>query len=573
MTVSRRGFLLGTAQTMAQAIAMGTAANLIPNPSVLAAPSDSRIDVLLDEAVGTISPDLYGYLLENLGTVIYDGIWVGERSKIPNIGGIRKSVIDRLRDIKASVIRWPGGNFADYYDWEDGIGPRARRPRRTNQWTNEMPANAPDGPQRYDPNWFGTPELLQLCRLTGGRAFLSANVRSLTPQSFFRWVEYCNSPPETTTLADARKGDGSRDPHGVRYWSIGNEVWAAGGSLTGAEYAFLYKRFVANVPRYGVDLSLVAAGPPPGWDMQWLHEFLDNCMNTVLPTPIHAVSLHYYATLPLNYMRHGETALDLVARDPIGTVPLDAVQFATKEWYQTLYASIRLNSLIDSYWETIGAHDFRRKIKIAVDEWGAIYKRTPTQNPLNLTGRGVTMRDALAASLTLDILNARSSILTVANYTGLVNQEGGILLADGDKFCTTPVFHVFKMFAGHQGGRALRTLFDVAAISTDETKQPEAVAHLSGSASIRDNQLTLTVTNPHATRSHDARISIRGGQATTASVSTLVHSDLHAQNSFENPDNVAPTVAQLRVNGSSFNYSFPAASVTSFTMSLNAAGS
>lgn len=77
--------------------------------------------MLLDEQVGTISPDLYGYLLENLGTVIYDGVWVGESSKIPNIGGIRKELIDRLRDIKASVIRWPGGNFADYYDWKDGV--------------------------------------------------------------------------------------------------------------------------------------------------------------------------------------------------------------------------------------------------------------------------------------------------------------------------------------------------------------------------------------------------------------------------------------------------------------------
>src|SRR5689334_504878 len=79
----------------------------------------SSIDVLLQESLGTISPDLYGYLLENLGTAIYDGVWVGEQSRIANIRGIRKDLIDRLCDIKASIIRWPGGNFADYYDWQD----------------------------------------------------------------------------------------------------------------------------------------------------------------------------------------------------------------------------------------------------------------------------------------------------------------------------------------------------------------------------------------------------------------------------------------------------------------------
>src|SRR5262245_4823304 len=88
---------------------------------------DARIDVLLDEVIGTINPDIYGHFAEHLGGVVYDGIWVGENSKVPNTGGIRNALVEALRRIKAPVIRWPGGCFADSYDWRDGIGPRAQR--------------------------------------------------------------------------------------------------------------------------------------------------------------------------------------------------------------------------------------------------------------------------------------------------------------------------------------------------------------------------------------------------------------------------------------------------------------
>src|SRR5580704_4321568 len=95
---------------------------------------DSRIEVLTGERLGTISPNLYGHFAENLSGVIYDGIWVGPNSKVPNVDGIRKELIDEMRKIKAPVVRFPGGCFADSYDWRDGIGPTDKRPRRTNFW-------------------------------------------------------------------------------------------------------------------------------------------------------------------------------------------------------------------------------------------------------------------------------------------------------------------------------------------------------------------------------------------------------------------------------------------------------
>lgn len=139
-------------------------------PAATAAP-DSRIEVLIGEPIGTIAPEIYGHFVEHLGGVVYDGIWVGEGSKIANTGGIRQTLIDAMKRIKPSVARWPGGCFADSYNWRDGVGPRASRPRRPNFWIDapEWPKGATDGPWKYDTNHFGTDEYLRFCRLIGAQ--------------------------------------------------------------------------------------------------------------------------------------------------------------------------------------------------------------------------------------------------------------------------------------------------------------------------------------------------------------------------------------------------------------------
>ena len=120
---------------------------MAPFAAASPASADSRIEVLLGESLGTISPNIYGHFAENLGGVIYDGIWVGENSKVPNVNGIRKELIDEMRKIKAPVVRYPGGCFADSYNWRDGIGPAEKRPRRTNFWEQAESATEPGQPQ------------------------------------------------------------------------------------------------------------------------------------------------------------------------------------------------------------------------------------------------------------------------------------------------------------------------------------------------------------------------------------------------------------------------------------------
>jgi len=153
--------------------------------------------------------------MEHLGGVIYDGLWVGADSK-----GFRREVVEHMKKIKAPVVRYPGGCFADSYDWRDGIGPSDKRPRRTNFWnaadTDKSPAN-----HRFEPNVFGTNEFAHFCKLVGAEPYLAANLRSLPAIEFQHWVEYCNSPEGSTTYADVRAAAGHSAPFNVLYWGVG----------------------------------------------------------------------------------------------------------------------------------------------------------------------------------------------------------------------------------------------------------------------------------------------------------------------------------------------------------------
>jgi len=238
--------------------------------------ADSRIEVLFDEPLGTISPNVYGHFVENLSGVLYDGIWVGEKSPVPNIDGLRKTLIEHMRKIKATVIRFPGGCFADSYDWRDGIGPAEKRPRRTNFWALGESEKAPAS-HRYDPNAVGTNEFVHLCRLIGAEPYLAANVRSLPASAFQQWVEYCNSPAGSTTLADARAAAGFAEPFRVKYWGVGNESWGCGGEFTPQEYAVEFRRYSTWLPTYGDNLNLIASGPNTD-DWNWTREFLQEVL-------------------------------------------------------------------------------------------------------------------------------------------------------------------------------------------------------------------------------------------------------------------------------------------------------
>lgn len=154
-----------------------------------------------DRAVGTISRDVYGQFSEHLGRGVYEGVWVGEDSPIPNTRGIRRDVVAALRKIRVPVLRWPGGCFADEYHWRDGVGPREARPTMINtHWGGVVENNA-----------FGTHEFFDFCEQVGCEAYLAGNLGSGSPQEMMEWVEYITSPAHST-LADVRRRHGRDQP-------------------------------------------------------------------------------------------------------------------------------------------------------------------------------------------------------------------------------------------------------------------------------------------------------------------------------------------------------------------------
>src|SRR5262245_35684349 len=187
------------------AAAAGLGALVRSRPAFAAA--DAEIVLSPAQPGPTISPHLYGHFIEHLGGVIYDGIWVGRESKIPNVGGIRKRFVDDMKRIGAPNLRWPGGCFADGYHWRDGIGAAARRPRTYNFWEPRMPP----GKHATETNQFGVHEFIRLCRLIGAEPYLAANVGSGAPREFHDWVSYCNAPAGTESLADERAANGDKE--------------------------------------------------------------------------------------------------------------------------------------------------------------------------------------------------------------------------------------------------------------------------------------------------------------------------------------------------------------------------
>ncbi len=361
----------------------------------LARAAEARIEIIPAEPIGTIAPEIYGHFVEHLGGVVYDGIWVGEGSRIPNVGGIRKEIVERLRQIHASVVRWPGGCFADQYDWRDGTGPRASRPRRTNFWVDvrEWPASAGNGPQRFEPNQFGTVEFARFCRLAGAQPYVAANVRSLSPQDFWRWVEYCNAPAGSTTTADQRASDGEREPLDVRFWGVGNESWGCGGNFTAEEYAAAFRRYTAWLPWAG-KLSLIGAGPNSG-ELDWTRRFFAAADGRGRQH-LWGWALHHYSW----NVSGGRTT---GWREGKG----DALQFDPEQHYEILAEADKMESLVTEHWNAMEETDPQHRVKLVVDEWGAWHKPGTEPFPEALLGQQNTMRDALLAGRAAGQLHAQ----------------------------------------------------------------------------------------------------------------------------------------------------------------------
>lgn len=491
------------------------------------------VKVLLDEPIGTIRPSVYGQFTEHIGGVIYDGIWVGRDSKIANTDGIRQSIINHVKAIGPVVVRWPGGCFADGYHWRDGIGPPSRRPRRFGRWREET-----------ETNQFGTHEFLRFCELCGVEPYLAGNVGTGTPEEFQQWVEYCNAPAGSTSLADERAANGHPAPYGVKYWGVGNESWGCGGKFIPEDYCREYRRFTEWLPKYRVPLFLIAAGPNSN-DLDWTRRFFARWADGAR-APIEGWAPHYYC---------GTTG--------------HAIKFSVDQWYEQLHKANRMEPLIRDQWAAMAAVDPRHAIKLIVDEWGSWHPPGTEINPRHLFEQMGTLRDALVAAISLDTFNRHADKVHMANVAQLVNNLHSLFLADGDKFVATPTYHVYTMYRPHQDARAVRMEADVPEVAFRAEGGERRIVRVAGSASRRDpDRVTVTLAHLHASEPAEVLLELRGGRAAEVRQTILTHQELNAHNTFERPGNVVPRSSVLETRGTELRCTLPPASVSAFEIRL-----
>ncbi|MCU1263524.1 MAG: Alpha-N-arabinofuranosidase, partial [Bryobacterales bacterium] len=378
--------------------------------------ADAEIELSPGRTATEIARDIYGHFIEHLGGVIYDGIWVGKDSKIPNQDGIRRQFIDDMRGLGVPNLRWPGGCFADTYHWRDGVGPAARRPRTATYWGS----NLPPALHGAEPNWLGTHEFMELCRATGAAPYLAANLASGSPQEFHDWLSYCNAPAGTVTLADERVANGAREPFNVRYWGIGNEVWGCGGMLNPKEYASFYKLFTSQIPPYGKPY-LVACGPrghSAGGDVNWTSGLLEALQNERRPVPMSGLSLHFYTDFRGARMSSAEST--------------------PEEWYAVIKEGSLLEEVILDNWAVMGKFDPSRRVKLIIDEWGVWYAHSPEIAPGFNLAQTVTLRDAVVTAMHFDIFNRHADKVAMANVAQTINCLHSLFMAHEDKYVRTP---------------------------------------------------------------------------------------------------------------------------------------
>ena len=532
---------------------------------------DAHIDIVPSEPIATISPEIYSHFIEHLGGVIYDGVWVGADSKIPNTRGIRQAFIDTMKAVQAPVLRWPGGCFADSYDWRDGLGAAANRPARAGFWGQE------------DSNEYGLHEFIHTCQAIGCKPYLAANMRSLPARDFYQEIEYCNAPsgaiatnsaakPVHNALAAERAANGDPEPFNVDLWGVGNESWGCGGNLVPEEYAAMFRRFTAWTPSFtGVAPRFVAVGPN-GDDVDWTRRLFQSLDANPERRHLFGLSVHYYTSGSPSAFAEG-----------------DALQFGPDEFYDLLTRASIMERVVTDHYAAMGntQQPGQPKVKLVVDEWGAWYSKSTQLGPQYNLSQQSTMRDALLTGITLDIFQKHADKVAVANVAQSINCIHSLMLAQEDKFTVTPTFHVFQMYMPHRGGQSVRAEFSAPAIRnplanasipvggnsyTGSLEAVKLLAGLSGSASISATNpklLTLTVVNPHLDRTVTTEIGVAGAGIASYGGMVLAEDDVHAHNDFAHPNAVHPTaVVAAQPSGGRLVHTFPPASVTTLQLTL-----
>ena len=473
-----------------------------------------------------ISREIYGHFSEHLGHCIYEGLWVGPDSPIPNTRGIRNDVVAALKNLHIPVLRWPGGCFADEYHWRDGIGPREKRPSMYNSHWGGVVEN----------NHFGTHEFLDLVEQLGCEAFVSVNVGSGTVQETMEWVEYMTSDAKSP-MADLRRANGREQPWRVKYIGVGNETWGCGGNMRPEYYADVYRRCNTFIKNYDPKqpIQRLACGPS-GDDYAWTEELM-----ATAGSRMNGLSLHHY-TLPTgNWGKKGA-----------------ATGFPETEWFTTMRNTLVMDTFIAKHSAIMDKYDPKKKVGLAVDEWGTWYDVEPGTNP-GFLRQNNTLRDAIVAGLNLHIFQKHADRVTMANIAQIVNVLQAVILTDKEKMLLTPTYHVFEMFKVHQGATSLPLDLKTPDYVYGAEKLPAVSASASRDAA---GKIHLSLVNLHPTETITVAAALEGVTATAVSGRILTAGAMDAHNTFASPEVVKPAAfTGATLAAGKLNVTLPAKSV------------
>ena len=504
---------------LTSALGIGLGAGAEPGAPPAAA---NTLVIHADQAGPVISRNVYGQFSEHLGHCIYEGLWVGEASPIPNTRGLRNDVIAALKKIRVPVLRWPGGCFADEYHWKDGVGPRAQRPTMINTHWGKVTEN----------NHFGTHEFLDLCEQLGCQPYICGNVGSGSVQELQQWVEYITFDG-VSPMADWRKKNGRDQPWKLSYLGIGNENWGCGGNMTAEYYADQFKRYATYARNFGDNRIFKIACGPNGADYHWTEVLMKE-----VGRRMNGLALHYYCGS--------------------GRRSRSATQFEEEDWFFQLKNALRMEELVAKHSAIMDQYDPEKRIALVVDEWGAWHAVEPGTNPGFLYQQN-SLRDALVAGITLNIFNHHAARVRMANIAQMINVLQSMILTDKDKLVLTPTCHVFDMYSVHQDAKLLPTELK----SADYVFGSEKIPALDASAS-RDNagRLHVSLCNLDPNQAAEVACQLQGAMAQKVSGRILTAPVITAHNTFDHPETVKPAdFNAFETTDGGFTATLPAASI------------
>ena len=479
-----------------------------------------------------VNRNIYGHFAEHLGRGIYEGLWVGPDSKIPNTRGIRNDVVAALKALDLPLLRWPGGCFADEYHWKDGIGPREKRPSIINTHWGGVVEN----------NHFGTHEFMDLVDQLGTSAYITGNVGSGTVQEMMEWIEYMTSDA-SSPAANLRRQNGREKPWTVAYFGVGNENWGCGGNMRPEYYADEFRRYNTFVKNYDREKPIyrIATGASDD-DQRWTEVLMQNAGRQM-----NGLSLHHYSLPTGNWSSKGSST-----------------QFGEDQWFSLLQKTLLMDDLITKHSAIMDKTDPTKRVGMVVDEWGAWYDQEPGSQPGFLYQQN-TLRDAIVAALNFHIFQRHADRVVMANLAQMVNVLQAVILTDKEKMLRTPTYWVFEMFKVHQGG----TTLPVELRSPDYVYGQGTIPMVSASATRAADRsaVHLSLANTSPSQAVTLTVKLAGVSPKAASGRLLTATAMNTHNTFAAPDAVKPVNFDgATIKGDSLEVRLPAKSVVVLTL-------